>query len=222
MNDQRAVLFANGFDPKTGNLKFSADDYLIAVDAGLRHLFARGFLPDLLVGDLDSIDPEDLKRCLDRGVETMRFPTEKDQTDLELALEEAIKRGSSDILVAFGLGGRIDHTLGNLALLKHPLSDEVFIHFDDGQSEVLLLNERRFMWAVHTKPGDIISLIPWQGDVSGVRTEGLKYPLQDEKLFSGQTRGISNIALGEYVSVSLETGALLFVRHRQNILKGIE
>ncbi len=220
MNNQRAVLFANGADPKKGRLKFSAEDYLVAVDAGLQHLFSRGFLPDLLVGDLDSIKPDDLKHCLERGVEILRFPPEKDQTDLELALEEAVRRGFSDVLIAFGLGGRIDHTLGNLALLKNPLSEEAFIHFDDGQSEVLLLNEKRFMWAVHTNPGDIISLIPWQGDVRGVRTEGLKYPLAGETLILGQARGVSNLALGEYVSVSLESGSLLFIRYRLENQKG--
>ena len=220
MSDRRAVLFANGIDPKMGSLKFSAEDFLITVDGGLHHLLFRGFLPNLLVGDLDSIDPEDLNTCLERGVETMRFPPEKDQTDLELALEEAAKRGFSEILIAFGLGGRIDHTLGNLALLNHPLSKETFIHFDDGQTEVLLLDDRRFMWTIHTNPGDVISLIPWQGEVTGVRTEGLKYPLQGDTLFPGQARGVSNLALGEYVSVSRDSGSLLFIRHRQEDLKG--
>jgi len=215
MSDRRAVLFANGIDPKKGNLKFSTDDYLIAVDAGLHHLFSRGFLPDLLVGDLDSIDPNDFHKCLERGVETMRFPPEKDQTDLELALLEGAKRGFHEILIAFGLGGRLDHSLGNLALLNHPVSKDLFLHFDDGQTEILLLNDKRFTWATRTAPGDLISLIPWQGDVTGVRSEGLEYPLNGETLFSGRTRGISNLAKGEYVSVSRETGALLFIRHRQ-------
>jgi thiamine pyrophosphokinase len=215
MSDRRAVLFANGIDPKKGILKFSAEDYLIAVDGGLHHLFSRGFLPDLLVGDLDSIDPNDLNKCLERGVETLRFPPEKDLTDLELALSEGVKRGFHEILIAFGLGGRVDHSLGNLALLNHPLSKDLFLHFDDGQTEVLLLNDNRFTWATRTSPGDLISLIPWQEDVTGVRSEGLKYPLHGETLFSGRTRGISNLACGEYVSVSRETGALLFIRYRQ-------
>lgn len=215
MSDRRAILFANGIDPKKGMLKFSAEDYLIAVDAGLHHLFSRGFLPHLLVGDLDSINPEDLNKCIERGVETLRFPPEKDETDLELALIEGVKRGFHEIVIAFGLGGRIDHSLGNLALLNHPLSKETFIHFDDGQTEVLLLNDRRLTWVTHTSPGDLISLIPWQEDVTGVRSEGLEYPLNGETLFSGRTRGISNLALGEYVSVSREAGSLLFIHQRQ-------
>ncbi len=222
MSDRRAVLFANGIDPKKGEFKFSANDYLIAVDAGLLHLLSRGFLPDLLVGDLDSIDPKALKHCLEQGVETMRFPPVKDQTDLELALTEAAKRGFLEVVITFGLGGRIDHTLGNLALLNHPLSNEVFIHFDDGESEILLLNDRRNTGTIHTKPGDLISLIPWQGDVTGVRTEGLKYALHAETLFAGQTRGVSNLALGDYVSVSREAGSLLLIRSIQEDLKGID
>jgi thiamine pyrophosphokinase len=76
------------------------------------------------------------------------------------------------------------------------------------------------MWQLHTKPGDLISLIPWQGDVTGVRTEGLKYPLQGETLFSGQARGVSNLAVGKLVSVSRKSGALLFIHHRQETSKG--
>ena len=215
MSNRRAVLFANGTDPKMGKLQFSTEDYLIAVDAGLKHLFSRGLLPALLVGDLDSIDSNDLKKCVERGVETLRFPPEKDQTDLELALVEAAKRGFHEILIVFGLGGRVDHLLGNLALLNNPVSKDLFLHFDDGQTEILLLNDSRFTWATRTTPGDLISLIPWQGDVTGIHTEGLEYPLHGETLFSGRTRGISNLARGDYVSVSRETGALLFVRHRQ-------
>lgn len=220
MSAQRALLFANGVDPKKGRLKFSAEDYLIAVDAGLKHLLLRGFLPNLLVGDLDSIDPKALQKCAEGGIEILRFPPEKDETDLELALNEAAKRGFSEVVIAFGLGGRIDHMLGNLALLGHPVSKNVFVYFDDGQTKVTLLDEQRSMLSLRTEPGDLVSLIPWQGDASGIHTEGLKYSLQGETLYANQARGVSNLALGTTASVSCETGALLLIHQVQVPKKG--
>ncbi|MEA4812277.1 MAG: thiamine diphosphokinase [Anaerolineaceae bacterium] len=219
MMKSRAILFTNGEDPGKGSLNIHQEDYLIAVDGGLHHLFARGLLPDLLVGDLDSVDPKDLKKCTSRGVEIIKFPSEKDQTDLELALKEGIKRGCREIMIAFALGGRIDHSLGNLALLSEPSNKEILLRFEDGRTEVLLISSHRPVWATHTNPGDTISLIPWQGDVTGVKTEGLVYSLNSENLYSHQTRGISNLAAGEIASVSIETGSLLFIHHRNNLIE---
>ena len=94
MNSQvRAVLFVNG--PSFDLVPSIPDpaDFLVAVDGGLRHLLRIGLLPYLLIGDMDSVAPADLAICEEKHIEIMRFPPQKDQTDLELALDEVLRRG---------------------------------------------------------------------------------------------------------------------------------
>ena len=96
------------------------DDFLVAVDGGLRHLLAINRQPHLLIGDLDSVTPEQLEALSSGGVEIQRFPVEKDETDLELALLETTRRGYKTIILVGALGGRIDQMLANLYLLMLP------------------------------------------------------------------------------------------------------
>ena len=118
----RAILFANGeVDPYGFLEKLITDkDFLVAVDGGLRHLEALGLPPDVLIGDLDSVTPAQIERLIASQTEVIKFPIEKDETDLELALVEVVKRGVEEIVIIGGLGGRIDQTLANLFLLLLP------------------------------------------------------------------------------------------------------
>lgn len=215
MPENRALLFVNGQAPQASLLEIFPDDFLIAVDGGLRYLTERGLLPDILIGDLDSVRMEDLHRCEESGVEILRFPFKKDETDLELAILEAQKRACTQIVIAYGLGGRVDHTLGNLSLLGNPHLSNLEMRFDDGETEVFFLSGANARRSFQTKKGDIISLIPCQGDVQGVTTTGLAYPLHDETLFAWKPRGVSNEALEEVASVAIETGKLLVFHIRK-------
>ena len=210
---EHAVLFANGEAPNPTAIVLCGDDFLVAVDGGLHHLQALGLSPQLLIGDMDSLSAQELEACLQAGVEILRFPPAKNKTDLELALDEVLKRGYRNILIAFALGGRLEQTLGNLALLSRPDLDDCSMRIDDGLTEVALL---RHTITLACQPGDTVSLLPWGGEAGGVVTHGLEYALEGETLLPWQTRGISNRCTGERFSLSLEQGVLLLIHSRQN------
>ena len=207
----RALLFANGEARRPRKLRLLKDDYLIAVDGGLRHLRGLGLHPHLLVGDFDSLSAGELEDCRLEGVEILRYPSQKDQTDLELALDAALARGYQDIVIAFGLGGRLDHSLGNLALLSRPDLGGTKLRFDDGETEVFLAGGEGMSAC---QAGDMVSLLPWNGPAHNITTAGLAYPLRGESLLPWQTRGVSNLCTGSEFQVSHGGGALLVIHQR--------
>jgi len=187
-----------------------AADYVIAADGGALPLREAGRMPDLVIGDMDSLDRETLETLAERGVELRRYPREKDETDLELALLHAAGLGASSIDVVGALGGRWDHTLANVALLALP---------ELRGCALRLLADRQILFLVRDtavlngQRGDTVSLIPLTGAVYGVTTEGLRYPLHDATLSFEHARGVSNVLLDPPGRVSLRAGLLLVVQH---------
>ena len=216
---KRAIIFVNGELCNGERIKaqINSQDFLIAVDGGYGHMKSLGLNPDLVIGDLDSMQKSDLKRLQTAGVEFLRFPPEKDETDLELALFEASARGYRDILLVAGLGGRLDQTLGNLFLPKAPFLQKCLIKMDDGCVEVWILRYSQSPGGLEIlgEKGDVISLLVYGSKVKGIATQGLKYPLVGEDLWSYQTRGISNEMLAGIARVSITGGELIVIHTRQ-------
>lgn len=186
--------------PKKTKERLATFPVLIAVDGGLNHCHALGLRPHLLVGDFDSADPELLKSYSD--IPQKRHPREKDETDLELALTLLFQPHVEEITVFGALGNRTDHTLGNVILLsRYP--GKLFLESD---RERLFVIDQHVELAV--RPGQFISLIPLNGPVKGVDTEGLKWPLKNATL-DKQFIGISNEATGSQVTISVKEGDLL-------------
>ncbi len=204
--EKRAVLFVNGQAKPGFEVALLPGDFLIAVDGGLRHLTRLGLKPHLLIGDLDSVSPQELADVMNAGAEVRRFPPAKDQTDLELALEYALTNGYAQIMIAYALGERSDHTLGNINLLSRPNLVDKSAWLDDGQVEIRLVSQAT---TLPTRPGDLVSLFAWGSPAEGVTTQGLRYPLQSEPLFPWQSRGISNVALSDRFELKLSSGRLL-------------
>ena len=207
--ENRAVLFANGQARPGFEVSLLPGDFLVAVDGGLRHLKRLGLRPQLLIGDLDSVDASELAEIMDAGIEVQRFPPAKDQTDLELALEYALKIGYAQIVIAYPFGDRVDHTLGNLSLLARPDLAEKTLSLEDGQVEARLFNTSA---SLPTQAGDLVSLIAWGEPVEEIITTGLEYPLNHETLVPWQTRGISNVALADSIELDFKSGRLLVIR----------
>lgn len=207
---KRALLFANGeLTTHSWLTQFiEAEDTLIAVDGGLRHLLPLGRIPHLLIGDLDSVEPTLVEQLKTRGVEIRQFPVHKDETDLELALLAAAKMDLRELVIIGALGGRLDQTLANLSLLLLPELKELSVRLEDGRQEVFAL---RTSTTLNGHPGDIVSLIPLWGAATGVLTEGLAYPLRSETLYPERSRGISNVMQGSQAGVSLSSGTLLCI-----------
>ena len=211
--DKRAVLFANGQAKPGFEVSLLPGDFLVAVDGGLRHLKRLGLKPDLLIGDLDSVDASEQAEIVEAGIEVHRFPPAKDQTDLELALEYSLENGYAQIVIAYPFGDRVDHTLGNLSLLARPDLAGRTISLEDGQVEARLLDQSAYLPA---QPSDLVSLIAWGEPVEGIATKGLEYPLKNETLVPWQTRGISNVALADSIELDFKSGRLLVIRTKHN------
>ena len=200
----RAVIFANGELHRATELH--ADDLLIAADGGARHCLALGLKPAIVIGDLDSLDENDLAALKAAGIEIIRYPERKDYTDLELALQYAQEQGVTEILVMGALGARWDQTIANILLPAafSPLK----ISLTDGPQELFFIRGGEQL-QINGQQGDTVSLIPLTNDTYGITTQGLEYALNDENLSFGSTRGISNVLLEEEATISLKAGLLL-------------
>ncbi len=208
----RAVIFANGSISKPWDLVslLKPDDILIAADGGAAYLHALNLLPNVAIGDFDSLGVEEQKVLELAGVKFYRYPVKKDLTDLELSIQYAQSLGVTDILILGALGNRWDQTLANLLLPAAAAYTSLCIRLVDGDQEISLIQAGQTL-ELAGQPGSTFSLIPLAGDACGITTRGLEYPLERETLPFGSTRGISNVLQGEHASVTLETGTLLCI-----------
>jgi thiamine pyrophosphokinase len=183
---------------------------VIAADAGAATALAFGLVPDLVVGDLDSLDEQVAAELAKRGVPFERHARDKDATDGELAVERALERGASGLFLVGFLGGpRLDQLVANLELLTGVPADAVLL--DERNEARLLRGGESLRWA--PEADEIISLVPFGCDAVGVSSEHLRWPLSDATLPLGSTRGVSNEPAASGVAVSLREGALLVTRH---------
>lgn len=208
----RTVIFANGVLNNFQNVHdiILPDDLIIAADGGMTHCLALGIKPSIVIGDLDSLDPDHLKSLQTSGTEIISYPINKDQTDLELALRKALELGSDEILLLGALGARWDMTIANLLLSASPEFSKVTVRLIDGHQEIILLRGQGEL-IFNGKKGDMLSLIPLGQDAYGVTLRGLEYPLKDDVLKFGATRGISNVLKDDTATVYLKKGLLLCI-----------
>lgn len=206
----KAVVVANGEikDVERVLNTISPDDLIVCADGGTANALALRLRPQVVIGDVDSVSPELRRELEGEGVQFIVCSPRKDETDAELALRYCVEYGANHILFFGALGGRLDHTLANLLLLADPTWRAVPIRIVDGRVSVELCSSR---CEITGKAGDIVSLLPWGGDVTGIQTEGLEYPLNDEMLFFGPARGMSNVMLGDRAIVTVGSGSLLVV-----------
>jgi len=214
MTASRVLIFANGMLPDLEKARglLQGNETILCADGGTRHAMALGVIPAIVIGDLDSLADTDALRLSDMNVPIKPYARDKDETDLELALDYALAMKPGAILIAGALGSRLDQTLGNLSLLADPRLHDVDCRLDDGVEEAYFC---RAFSEIRGVPGDLVSLIPWGVSVTGVRTEGLRWRLSGAVLHPEKTLGISNEMLGEYATVHVETGLLLIVHRRR-------
>jgi thiamine pyrophosphokinase len=188
-------------------------DLVVAADRGAEELLRVGHLPDLLVGDMDSLDPEVWRELEARGVPALILPQAKDETDLERALRAAVERGATSITVLGALGGpRVDHLVATLLLLSAPWLESVDVRLVDDRHEVALARGGR---SIRGAPGDTVSLLPLTSRVEGVVTSGLLFPLRGEPLLQGTTRGVSNVLTQDEGRVTHGAGRLLIIHYHE-------
>jgi thiamine pyrophosphokinase len=179
--------------------------YIIAVDGGADHCWTMGITPDLLVGDFDSITLSAMQEF--PNVQRITLPQDKDETDLEVALNQVDIEHCQEVVIFGGLGHRIDHTLFNVILLsRYPGK----LQIESDEETLFVISAKQ---SISTNKDQLISLIPLNGPVTGIKTHGLKWELNQGKM-DKQFVGISNVSLGEKVTISVESGDLLCVLGR--------
>lgn len=190
--------------------KLAKDAFVIAADRGVDALLKCTLSPDLLVGDMDSASSDWRKL----SCEKILLSVKKDETDTEMAVRMAIKRGYEKIVLVGGTGSRFDHTLGNIAVLTGAFKNGIEVSMEGVQGS--------FYWVDKERPLEIISeinmgvsLIPLEKEVTGVRTKGLLYSLKGETLYGNASRGISNEWDEETAKISLEMGILMVATYRK-------
>lgn len=202
----RAVIFAGGAVSDYDFIKsqIRTEDFIIAADSGLEHLVKLGITPDVMIGDMDSV------HCEIIGKEIIRLKTMKDDTDTEAAVMLACKRGADEILILGALGSRMDHSLANILLLKK---------LDDLGIKSCIINENNEIryfagdMVLCGKKGDTVSLLPLS-EMEEVSNEGLLYPLDNDALSFGTSRGVSNVMLEDKCRITAKKGTALVIKSR--------
>ena len=206
---QTAVVFVAGdpIDP-TQLPPIPAGAFTIAADGGIAQAERIGVPVHILIGDMDSATVESIERARAAGAAIERHPADKDETDLELAIDRAVAAGYRRIVVIGGRGGRLDHLLGNALLLHSAGLLGIEIEWWTG-SEYVTTARRGAPVVIVGTIGDLVSLIPIREAASGVTTEGLRWILTGESLGVGSTLGISNEMTASRARISVDDGALL-------------
>jgi thiamine pyrophosphokinase len=213
---QRIIILANGElpDPTKARAILRRDDFILCADGGTHHALALGLKPNLIIGDMDSTESELLKKFQADGIEIELYPRDKNDTDLELAIQKAIELDPIEIIIVAGFGGRMDQTLANIALLSSPYLVTRNVRLDDGVEEIFFVTDQA---QVHGRSGDVVSLIPWGNPVHGVETQYLQWPLRSETLYPDKTRGISNEMISAAASIKIKSGLLLVIHTRKRL-----
>ena len=202
------VVVVAGGDPPTPQeiARLPADAVVVAADAGLDHALAAGLVPAVAVGDMDSVSPEALAAAEQSGTRIERHPVDKDRTDLELALDLAARLADRIIVIGAG-GGRLDHLIGNLAVLSSPQWSGVNAEAWLGHAQAVVVHNQR---TLDVDPGTTVSLFALGGPAR-VTTTGLAWPLKNEVLDPLTSRGVSNRATIPAPQVSVHEGVVLAV-----------
>jgi thiamine pyrophosphokinase len=208
-----ALIFANGVLDGSRHLPplLEQADLLIAADGGARYCVSEGIIPDILLGDFDSIEASVLAAFKKSNVEIHRHPERKDATDLELALDLAVDRAADAVWLIGALGNRWDMSLVNILLAASDKYKDIRVSLlaEDCSMHILHPGPPR---AIRGNPGERVSLLALKDDVCGVTLKGFEYPLTCQSISFGSSLGISNVLRSSSATVQLSEGVLLCIR----------
>ncbi len=205
-----AIVVAGGpAPPPAVAALLPATAYVVAADSGVDHAHALGLRIDVAIGDFDSVSAAGLAALERSGTPCERHPAAKDATDFELAVALALRHRPDHLLVVGSAGGRLDHLLGMLAVLAGPGTVALQVEALLDRSRVSVVRSRA---ALRGRVGELVSLIPLHGRVTGVTTAGLRWPLVDADLDVGSSLGVSNEFAAGSAGVQVTRGTLLVVQ----------
>ena len=191
------------------------DRFIICCDGAARNMTQTKIKPDIIIGDMDSLEPFLLESFKKEGIKTIEHSAQKDFTDTELALDYALKLNAEKIFIWGALGGRIDHILGNVFLLLKGKKAKIKTYFIDEYAEAFLPREEVIF---NDAMGCIVSLLSLSYKVEGISLRGFAYLLNNETLYMGETRGLSNYINESTAKIEFCSGDLLVIRYWQKDL----
>ncbi|HHT49913.1 MAG TPA: thiamine diphosphokinase [Eubacteriaceae bacterium] len=183
-------------------------DYVICADGGANHLKKLGIIPNTIIGDLDSISIKDLEYYKNLEVEIIKYPTKKDETDTQLAIQYATTLPIKEIVLLGVIGDRIDHSLGNIYLMEDIVLKGLRVSIINENNIVYLINKEIEIYGLI---GEVVSLLPYSDKVTGILSEGLEYPLYNKDMIKSNPYGISNVINKKRVKISIQSGLLLVI-----------
>ncbi|PTM59123.1 thiamine diphosphokinase [Desmospora activa] len=214
---QRIVIVAGGCWSEEEAALLRSDDMLVGVDAGAVHLLEAGRVPDLVVGDFDTVSVETYRQLQAKGVPIHSLPTAKDVTDTHHAVDWALARRPQQILLLGALGGsRFDHALANLFLLERMADAGISGLIQDAHNRIQLHPGNNTVITVEASPFRYLSLLALTTRVEGVTLRGFRYPLQEAVLIRDFPLGISNELEVEKGHIQVRTGKLLLIESRDH------
>jgi len=207
------VIIASGNFEATPEIKkrIKTCPLIICADGGARHLREQNLYPHVLIGDFDSIHPDDKAVFIKNNVQVVEFPPKKDQTDTELCITWALDHQATDITLLGVTGSRMDHTLANIFLLRKLIKQNITARIIDSKNEMIMVMDTITM---EGNPGDLVSIIPITQIVSGITLMGLEYEMTDGQIEMGSSLGISNCFIKSKAVVSIKGGMALVIKSR--------
>ncbi len=207
-------ILAGGPVPDLAFLKERIDSLhpaaILCADGGARHARKLGLVPEAIVGDMDSLDDETARFFSGQGCRLLRHPPEKDETDTELALAEALGMNPDAVWIFGALGRRLDHTLANLSLLASEAAEGVDVRLVDPFCEAFVVRGTK---TIEGEPGQTVSVFPLGAATEGITLEGFEYPLNGAMMKPGKPYGVSNRLIADRGVIRVGKGALLVVHY---------
>lgn len=204
-------LIVTGGEPPSKSLireKASRAERIIAADRGAEYCLDAGIIPHLVIGDMDSLDGAILHRLEASGVECRRFSPDKDRTDTEIALQEALRSGARQVEILGAIGDRLDHTMANVHLLlkafRHGVPALIITDFQ----QIFLVGSRA---TLEQSQGFTVSFLPLTEKVEGIVLDGFAYGLDNGVMEIGTPYGVSNVVRKRLAIVTVKEGILLAV-----------
>lgn len=207
-----ALIIANGDDVNKSTIENINFEYVICADGGLEKAAHLGIVPNVILGDFDSVDSDVLKKYQLMNIETKKFPAEKDFTDMELSIEFAVRKGYKNLILIGATGGpRLDHSMANIMLIEKYFNLGVNIEIIDNNNKIQIISDNTNLLLERMKHY-FVSIVPITETIIGLTLEGFKYPLDKVVVKRGSTLCVSNEIVLNSGRVILEKGtALLFV-----------
>jgi thiamine pyrophosphokinase len=207
----KASIIANGNIESFGMLQeeINSSEVILCADGGAEYAYRYGITPHYLIGDFDSISSDVLEFYNNQKIEILKYPKEKDFTDTEICVNKALELGCSEICIIAGVGGRIDHSLGNIGLL-HLINKNGAQGCITGNDCIIYLCSSEI--SIQGEIGDTISVIPYMGNAEGLNSSGLKYALSNSTIEFGKPTGVSNIMVDTSCKITIANGEVLVIK----------